>query len=584
MRAAIALVVGTVALAAAAPASAGTVCKIGTTAVFAADDVVSTSGCAGSDSASEVNALKVDVTPAGDIVFSDSAGITDGDGPGGCTVSGATATCTGTTGYRFDLGGDNDSATIAAGRPDGTSTGGDGNDTLTGGPGSDALDGGPGNDTVSGGAGDDSLEGGSGDDVVSGGDGNDSLDVASLSDGCPNAVGDDLLSGDAGDDTLCGGPGPGAGLDNDAINGGDGVDRIFYPRVHSVSVSLDGAANDGETGEADNVRADVEQVTGGAGNDTLTGNDGPNLLDGGPGADTLNGLGGDDTLMDSGGDAAADTLNGGEGDDTLSAGRGPDVYNGGDGEDAVVDYIGRTVPVNVTIDGNANDGAAGEGDNVGLDVEDVTGGSAGDTLVGSAVDNELVGGNGNDTISGGDGNDGLSGGPGRDTIDGGNGRDLLSGGGGADTLRSRDGVTDRDECGGGTDSVEGEARDDISGDCENITEPAPAAVGIGSVVVTRAGFVVVRVTCPATERSCSGQVIVKSVRRLGRSFIRFGKVNYRLRSGASNAIRAKIPNVYRRALRRARRVKVRAVVSNINPDTGAQTNATKLATVITRGL
>jgi hypothetical protein len=31
-------------------------------------------------------------------------------------------------------------------------------------------------------------------------------------------------------------------------------------------------------------------------------------------------------------------------------------------------------------------------------------------------------------------------------------------------------------------------------------------------------------------------------------------------------------------------VKVRAVVSNINPDTGAQTNATKLATVITRGL
>ena len=38
---------------------------------------------------SEVNALKVDVTAAGDIVFTDSAGITDGDGPGGACPSGA---------------------------------------------------------------------------------------------------------------------------------------------------------------------------------------------------------------------------------------------------------------------------------------------------------------------------------------------------------------------------------------------------------------------------------------------------------------------------------------------------------------
>ena len=40
----------------------------------------------------------------------------------------------------------------------------------------------------------------------------------------------------------------------------------------------------------------------------------------------------------------------------------------------------------------------------------------------------------------------------------------------------------------------------------------------------------------------------------------------------------------RKALRKARRVKVRVVVTNVNADTGDSTNATKLATVTTRGL
>ena len=36
--------------------------------------------------------------------------------------------------------------------------------------------------------------------------------------------------------------------------------------------------------------------------------------------------------------------------------------------------------------------------------------------------------------------------------------------------------------------------------------------------------------------------------------------------------------------RRAKRVRVRTVVTNVNPDNGDSTNATKIATVITRGL
>jgi hypothetical protein len=105
-----------------------------------------------------------------------------------------------------------------------------------------------------------------------------------------------------------------------------------------------------------------------------------------------------------------------------------------------------------------------------------------------------------------------------------------------------------------------------------------------SVVVTRAGFVVVRVACPAAERSCAGAVIVKTVRRIAKRFILLGQVNYRLRGATNKIFRARIGAKDRKALKRAKRVKVRTVVTNANSDTGSQTNATRLNTVTTRGL
>jgi hypothetical protein len=238
----------------------------------------------------------------------------------------------------------------------------------------------------------------------------------------------------------------------------------------------------------------------------------------------------------------------------------------------------------VTLDGNADDGASGEGDNVGTDVEDVTGGSAADTLTGNAADNELVGGAGDDTIAGGDGNDGLAGGAGRDTIDGGGGRDDIQGGAGADTLKSRDGLTDRVDCGGGTDGVQSEARDDVAGNCENVAVAKPSALAINSITVTRAGYVVVKVTCPGVERACGGRIYVKTVRRVARRFITLGQLNYRLRGGFTHIYRARIAAKDRTALRKARRVKVRVLVTNVNGDTGDSTSATQLKTVTTRGL
>ena len=71
--------------------------------------------------------------------------------------------------------------------------------------------------------------------------------------------------------------------------------------------------------------------------------------------------------------------------------------------------------MNVSLDGIANDGAAGEGDNVATTVEQVLGGSGGDTLTGNGAANTLDGRGGGDTIRGGAGNDTLIGGTGADS-------------------------------------------------------------------------------------------------------------------------------------------------------------------------
>ena len=76
---------------------------------------------------------------------------------------------------------------------------------------------------------------------------------------------------------------------------------------------------------------------------------------------------------------------------------GPDTISGGDGNDTV-DFSQRTQPLTIGLDGVADDGEAGEGDNVQPDVEGVIGGSDGDTLIGSSAANFLDGRDGQDTI------------------------------------------------------------------------------------------------------------------------------------------------------------------------------------------
>jgi Ca2+-binding RTX toxin-like protein len=306
--------------------------------------------------------------------------------------------------------------------------------------GDDLICGEGGKDTLLGEAGDDKLFGGAGNDVVKAGEGSDELHG--------EADHDALYPGD--DDVA-----------DDPIEGGAGSDGVYYSEPQRsasepVNISLDGTADDGESGEGDNALSDVEKAQGGAGDDTLTGDADPNTLYGGPGGDTLSGEGGADTLF---GELGGDKLQGGDSGDTLYPGHDSDPddpISGGAGSDTVR-YQDRSAaePVAVSLNDTADDGGATEGDNVLSDVEKILAGRGEDTLVGSPFANVLDGGPGDDDITGGDAADSLY------------GRE------GDDVLHSEgDGVRDRDYCGTGGEDEGGDTAfadpigTDLLYDCE----------------------------------------------------------------------------------------------------------------------
>ena len=195
-----------------------------------------------------------------------------------------------------------------------TAYAGGGRDSLVGGQGDDLLDlsgditdgdggdsfyaylyGGVGNDTLIGSDSHDSIKGEDGDDLIAGG------------------AGDDIIDGVAGADTMSGGG------DTDTLRY-DGL-FLFTERATGVLVIADGIANDGETGEGDDVDGTFEWIWGTPGNDYLIGSDSGNRL---------HGLGGDDTLVGNGG---GDLLDGGDGRDRLYGGGGNDRLVGGPGRD-----------------------------------------------------------------------------------------------------------------------------------------------------------------------------------------------------------------------------------------------------------
>ncbi len=322
----------------------------------------------------------------------------------------------------------------------------------------------------------DQLEGGSGDDSFYGGDAADKLTGGFGEDTFTGAAGGDQVFGEDDDDLISdssSGDDAAAFPAADVYDGGTGFDTLDYSaRTAAISVSVDGAANDGRSGEADNVTA-VERVLSGSGNDVLTGSSAADTLVGNAGNDTLAGGGGNDLLY--GGEETGSPI---AGEDTLDGGAGSDIFRGGGGRDTVT-YAARADAVSVTIDDVANDGAAGELDNVLTENEDVTGGAGGDTITGSGGANTITGGGGNDTIDGSGGDDVLDGGAGNDTLNGSSGQDTLSGGEGDDTIDTRDGAADTLTCGPGADTVSVDDIDTVAADCERaavvVDVPTPSA-------------------------------------------------------------------------------------------------------------
>jgi Ca2+-binding RTX toxin-like protein len=170
----------------------------------------------------------------------------------------------------------------------------------------------------------------------------------------------------------------------------------YASRTTAVAISNDGIANDGAPAEGDDIGTEFNILFGGAGDDVIAAGAGNELFIGGGAADDVIGSGrGNDLVLESRG---ADTVRLGPGDDRFSSnvsGTGTDDISGGDGFDTV-SYGPRSGPQVVTIDGVADDGEAGEGDNVRADVERVVGGGGADRLTGSPGPDALLGAGGDD--------------------------------------------------------------------------------------------------------------------------------------------------------------------------------------------
>ena len=285
------------------------------------------------------------------------------------------------------------------------------------------------------------------------------------------------------------------------VEGSSGNDslEIFSTDVSDAKpIALHGNAGNDEIEDAFGGGAG-RVVTGGPGNDVVLGYHGNDSIDGGDGDDQVRGGAGDDEMWGDHYKGSADLLDGGPGTDTTE-------------EWGIPSDLTSQPRTNVTLDGVANDGRPGEGDNVigierirvsvvgdyvGTDGADeikvinpgnegpssLQGRSGNDILVAEDFDDMVDGGAGDDMVEGGRGNDTVTGGPGRDTIYG----DATSSHCswysckipfGNDTINARDGEVDNIDCGIGTDTAVVDTVD-IVANCENVGATAPSGGGGG---------------------------------------------------------------------------------------------------------
>ena len=237
------------------------------------------------------------------------------------------------------------------------------------------------------------------------------------------------------------------------IDAGDGNDRV---QLHGAD--FDSSVNGGPG---------ADELRGGPGNEDLDGGPGDDVISQGDGFGWLRGGSGDDQLF---GGPGFDQLDGGPGADTISGGESNYI---GDG----VIYETRTAPLDVTLDGVANDGEAGEHDNVMQDVETIVGGAGSDRLVGDQTDPTepwddfygLDGRGGDDLLIGGPASETIVGWDGNDTLIGNGGVDHMVGFAGDDTIYARDGIAETTlDCREGSDTAQIDTGLDYADSCETL--------------------------------------------------------------------------------------------------------------------
>ena len=266
--------------------------------------------------------------------------------------------------------------------------------------------------------------------------------------------------GGTGDDAYIGAARPGVPTAVDFSGGGDLGDLADYSRAEEgIDVRKNDLPSDGRisVGDKDNIRRNVTIVRGTPFRDILHGQN--EFVT----SETLEPQGGNDVVLG---------LSGLTFVDMGAAPDGADKVLGSPGTS--VSYEKRTKPIRAAVDlDGADDGEAGERDEL-LQVGEVTGGSAGDTMLArlnriNGVGIGLDGGPGVDTIRGTNARDHLTGGPGRDD---------LNALGGDDQLFSNDGESvDTLFCGAGLDKATTDAAEATVRDCETRTAVGTLRLG-----------------------------------------------------------------------------------------------------------
>ena len=291
-----------------------------------------------------------------------------------------------------------------------------------------------------------------------------------------------------------------------------------------------GCAGGGATVRCTPAAGLVVVVTGGAGSrrvslEQLAGYERGELA-GGAGADALLGGVADDDLTGGAGD---DLLSGGPGADRISPGPGADFVRGGTGTDRV-DFGAQDAPMTITLDDLPGDGAPGEGDDIGADVEAVRGGRGPDRIVGSPAADDLDGAEGADDLDGGPGDDVLvdQGYEDAGRVTGGPGRDRITAALGS-TVDARDGERDTVRC------DEGLARPLLADPFDVLERCVPPVEIAARRTRVRGGRVPVRLTCAAVAQDCRVRLELRRgpVRLARRTVTRgAGTSTVRLRLGA----------------------------------------------------